>query len=147
VQSPGQSGAGAAPATKKPARPVAPMGALEFAIYLFLLVNLWNVLHLLLSDVSVFSRVNTLRLALNAASALLIVPWFFSLRGRMKALGRVRWTMHFSVLTLIPCLLLFYFREMHFLPALILFTALQVPVIFLRRDWISAKWISEDQGS
>jgi hypothetical protein len=132
---------------KKPARPVTPIGAVEFAIYLFLLVNLWNVLHLLLGDVSGFSHVKALRIAMNAGSWLLLAPWFFSVRGRLKALGRLRWTMHFCALTLIPCLLLFYFRELGFLQALILFTVLQIPVIFLRRNWISARFISEDQDS
>lgn len=133
-----------APAPKKPARPVTPISAVEFAIYLFLLINLWNVLHLLFSDVSAFTHVKALRIGLDGASALLLIPWFFSLRGRLKALGRAHWTMHFCAFTLIPCLLLFYFREMRFLQALILFATLQIPAIFLRREWISARFIPED---
>jgi hypothetical protein len=136
-----------APAPRKPAPPVTPIGAVEFAIYLFLLVNLWTVLHLLLSDVSGFAHVKALRLALDAGSCLLLVAWFFSVRGRLKALGRLRWTIHFCALALIPCLLLFYFREMHFLQALLLFTILQIPAVFLRREWISARLIPEDQDS
>jgi hypothetical protein len=133
-----------APAPRKPARPVTPIGAVEFAIYLFLLVNLWNVLHLLHIDVSGFVQVKTLRLALDAGSWLLCVPWILCVRGRLKALGRLRWAMHFCAFTLIPCLLLIYFEEMRFLQALILFTVLQIPAILLRREWISARFISED---
>jgi hypothetical protein len=131
-------------ALKKPARPVTPIGAVEFSIYLFLLVNLWNVLHLLQSDVSGFAHAKTLRLALLAGSWLLCVPWFYSVRGRFRALGWMRWTMLFCALTSLPCLLLFYFRELHFLQVLILFTALQLPAIFLRRKGIPARVIYED---
>jgi hypothetical protein len=134
-----------APALRKPVRPVAPISAVEFTVHLFLLGNLWNVLHLLYSDVSGFTHVKTLRIALNAGSWLLLTPWFFSVRGRLKAMGRLRWTMHFCALTLIPCLLLYYFREMRFLQALVLFGVLQIPVILLRREWISARLIPEDQ--
>ncbi|MFZ1086133.1 MAG: hypothetical protein WAN35_14305 [Terracidiphilus sp.] len=144
---PAQIGVGVAPVQRKPSRPGVPVGAAEFSIYLFLLFNLWNVLHLLHGDVSGFEHVKALRLTLDAGSWLLIVPWFFSVRGRMKALGRLRWTMHFCALTLIPCLMLFYCKALHFIEALILFTALQIPTVFLRREWISAKLIPEDQDS
>ena len=133
------------PARRKPARPITPIGAVEFAIYLFLLVNLWNVLRLLLIDVSSFDQVKNLRIGLASASVLLLIPWIFSIRGRLKALGRARWTMHFCALTLIPCLLLVYFRELRISQALILFTILQIPIILLRREWIFARLIPEDQ--
>jgi hypothetical protein len=63
----------------------------------------------------------------------------------MQALHRVRWTMHFCALTLVPCLLLFYFRELRFPQALLLFAILQIPVIFLRLEWIPPRLIPEDQ--
>jgi hypothetical protein len=133
-----------APAPRKPARPVTPIGAVEFSIYLFLLVNLWYVLHLLHIDVSGFVHVKALRIGLDGASVLLLAPWILCVRGRLQALGRLRWAMHFCALTLIPCLLLFYFNEMRFLQALILFAVLQIPAIILRREWISKRFISED---
>jgi hypothetical protein len=136
-----------APLRGKPARKVTPIGAIEFAIYLLLIVNLWNVLYLLRGDVSGYLQVKTMRMAMDAASTLLGVAWYFALRGRLKALDRVRWTMHFCALTLVPCLLLFYFRELRFLQALILFTALQIPAVFLRCEWIPARWVPEDQDS
>jgi hypothetical protein len=136
---PAQMDGGAAPAPQKTARPVAPINAVEFGLYLFLLINLWNVLHLLQSDVSVFNHAKNLKLALQAGSWILCVPWYYSLRGRLSALGRVRWTIYFCALTLLPCLLLFYFRELHFLQALLLFAVLQLPIIFLRRKWISPR--------
>jgi hypothetical protein len=144
---PVQIAGGAAPAPRKPGRPVAPIGAVEFAVYLFLLVNLWNVFHLLQSDVSIFENAKNLKRALQAGSWLLCVPWFYSLRARFSALGWARWAMLFCALTLLPCLLLFYFRELRFWQALILFAVLQLPAIFLRREWYPARLISEDQNS
>jgi hypothetical protein len=130
---------------RKPTRPVVPISAVEFAIFLTLLANLWNVLYLLHWDVGGFAHAKALRLAMTVAFWLLCVPWYLSVRGRLKALGRLRWTMHFCALTIFPSLLLFYFREIRFLQALILFAALQTPAIFLRREWISARLIPEDQ--
>jgi hypothetical protein len=132
---------------KKAARPVAPIGRFEFAVYLLLIVNLWEILHLLRGDVNGLATARSLQLALDAGSGLLCVLWFFSVRGRLKALGRMRWTMHFCALTLLSCILLFYLREIGFLQALILFSILQIPAIFLRRESISARFFPVDQDS
>ena len=141
---PTPTGGEVAPVEQKPARPIAPISSVEFAIHLFLLINLWNVLHLLYGDVSGFTHGKDLRIALNVGSWLLLAPWYFTIRGRLKVLERARWTAHFCALTLIPCLLLFYFHELHFLPSLILFAILQLPAIFFRRQWISTRWIPKD---
>ncbi len=140
---PAQRGDESEPVKKKPTRPIAPINAVEFAIFLFLLINLWNVLHLLFGDVSGFTHGRALRFALNTGSWLLLVPWYFTIRGRLQALGCARWTAHFCTLTLIPCLLLFYFHELHFFHSLILFAILQLPAIFLERRWISERLIAE----
>jgi hypothetical protein len=87
------------------------------------------------------------RYALDAGSWLLCVPWFFSVRGRLKALGRMRWTMVFCATVFFPCLLLFYFREISFQWALVLFAALQIPAVLLRRELIPARFFPEDSDS
>src|ERR1039458_4996287 len=124
----------------KPARPVAPLGAFEFAVFVLLIAGLWLVLHLLRGDVSGMAHSRNWRYALDAGSWLLCVPWFFSVRGRLKALGRMRWTAILCTIVLISCLLLFYFRVISFPQAIVLFIVLQIPMIILRRESISARF-------
>lgn len=131
----------------KPARPVAPLGAVEFAIYLLLIAGLWHVLHLLRGDVGGMDHSRALKLALDAASGLLLLPWFFSVRGRLKSLGRARWTMVFCAAVLVVCLLPLAFRLLSFPLAIALFVALQIPAIFLRREAISARFFPVDKDS
>ena len=131
----------------KPAQPVEPLGAFEFAVFVLLIAGLWQVLHLLRGDVGGMAHSRAWRLALDAGSWLLCAPWFFSVRGRLKALGRMRWTMVFCATVFFPCLLLFYFREISFQWALVLFAALQIPAVLLRRELIPARFFPEDSDS
>lgn len=127
----------------RPSR-VTPLGAFEFAVYLLLIAGLWYVLHLLRGDVSGMAMARNLRHALDAGSGLLCVLWIFSVRGRLKALGWTRWTLTFCSIVLIPCLLLFALREISFQHALVLFVALQIPVVLIRREFIPARFLSVD---
>jgi hypothetical protein len=129
---------------QKPSRRVTPLGAFEFAVYLLLITGLWTVLHLLRGDVSGMAMAQNLRYALDAASGLLCVLWIFSARGRLKALGWTRWTLTFCSIVLIPCSLLFALRVISFPHALVLFVALQIPVILIRRESIPARFLSVD---
>jgi hypothetical protein len=131
----------------KPARPVAPLGAVEFAVFILLIAGLWHVLHLLRGDVGGMAHARNWRYALDAVSWLLCAPWFFCVRGRLKALGRMRLLMAFCFIVLIPCLLLFYIREITFPQALVLFAALQLPAVLLRREYIPARFFPEDSDS
>ena len=131
----------------KPARPVMPLGAVEFAVFVLLIAGLWQVLHLLRGDVGGMAHARNWRYALDAGSWLLCVPWFFSVRGRLKALGWMRSTKVLCAVVLISCLLMFYFREINFPQAIVLFVVLQIPVIFLRRKSISASILPVDQDS
>jgi hypothetical protein len=131
----------------KPARKVTPLDALEFAVYVLLIAGLWNVLHLLRGDVSGMTMARNLRCALDAGSGLLCVLWVFSARGRLKALGRTRWTLVYCSIVLIPCLLLFALRVMSFPHALVLFVVLQVPAVFVRRESIPARFLPGDTDS
>jgi hypothetical protein len=131
----------------KPARPVEPLGAVEFAVFVLLIAGLWQVLHLLRGDVGGMAHARNWRYALDAGSWLLCVPWFFSVRGRLKTLSRMRLTTILCVVVLISCLLLFYIRVITFLQAIVLFVVLQIPVILLRRELIPARFFPEDSDS
>ncbi len=131
----------------KPARPVAPYSALEFTVFVLLIAGLWHVLHLLRGDVGGMAHSRAWRYALDAGSWLLCLPWYFSVRGRLKALGRMRWTMVFCATVFISGLLLFYFRVISFPWAIVLFVVLQLPAVLLRREWISARFFPEDWDS
>jgi len=50
----------------------------------------------------------------------------FQRKGRLKALGQMRWTLVFCSIVLIPCLLLFALRVISFPHALVLFVVLQI---------------------
>ena len=131
----------------KPARPVAPLSALEFTVFLLLIAGLWHVLHLLRGDVGGMAHSRRWRYALDAGSWLLCLPWFFIVRGRLKALGRMRWTMVFCATVFFSCLLLFYFRVISFPWAIVLFVVPQIPVIILRKETISGRVIPVDSDS
>jgi len=128
----------------KPGRPVTPLGAGEFAIYLVLIAGLWAVLHLLRGDVTGISGARAFKLALDAGSGIVCILWIFSVRGRLKALGRMRWTLYFCFVVLALCVLPFAFRGITFQHALVLFAVLQLPIAVLRRKFISARVFPAD---
>jgi hypothetical protein len=128
----------------KPGRPVTSLGAVEFAIYLVLIAGLWAVLHLLRGDVTGISGARAFKLALDAGSGIVCILWIFSVRGRLKALGRMRWTLYFCFVVLALCVLPFAFRGITFQHALVLFAVLQLPIAVLRRKFISARVFPAD---
>jgi hypothetical protein len=128
----------------KDSRGVTPLGAFEFAVYVVLTAGLWYVLHLLRGDVSGMAMARNFRYALDAGSGLICVLWIFSVRGRLKALGRTRWTLVFCSIVLILCSLLFALRVISFPHALLLFLALQIPAVLIRRESIPARFLPVD---
>jgi hypothetical protein len=133
--------------TSKPARKVTPIDAFEFAVYVLLIAGLLHVLHLLRIDVSGMAHSRALKLAIDAGSGLLCVLWIFSARGRLKALGQMRWTLVFCSVVLIPYLLLFALRVINFPHALVLFVALQIPAVLIRRESTVARFFPVDKDS
>jgi len=131
----------------KPTRKVTPIDALEFAVYVVLIAGLLHVLHLLRIDVSGMAHSRAIKLALDAGSGLLCVLWIFSARGRLKALGQIRWTLVFCSVVLIPCLLLFALRIVNFPHALELFVALQIPAVLIRHESTLAGFLPVDKDS
>ena len=128
----------------KRARPVTPLAAYEFAVYVLLIAGLWQVMHLLRGDVSGLAHSHGLKYALDGGSAFLCVLWIFCMRGRLMALGRLSWTLDYCTVVLTPCLLLFGLRLTSFTHAVILFVILQIPVVLVRRESISARFFPED---
>jgi len=139
------------PKRTKPARPITPIGAIEFAIYVALIAGILFVLHLLRGDLAGLGLPRTLRIALDVASVLLVVPWILCIRGRFGSLGLTRWYPAFCSIVLVGCGSLFAVRAIEFRHALILFAVLQLPAVFLRRELIPVRpaevGASEDAGT
>lgn len=115
-------------------RDVAPLSAFEFAVFVLLIAGLLQVLHLLRGDFRVTAHAREIRAALDAGSGLLCVLWVFSARGRLQALGLMRWTLELCFIVLAVCLLPLTLRAISFPVALAIFISLQVPAVLLRRE-------------
>lgn len=126
----------AAPKLRKPPRKVTPLGAIEFRIYVVLIVGLLFVLHLLRGDVAAMAMPRALRIGLDAASALLVVPWILCIRGRFRSLGLTYWYPGFCSIVLVACVSLFALGVTNFRRALILFAVLQLPAVILQRGFV-----------
>ena len=126
------------------ARRVTPIGAVEFAVNVLIITGLWAVMHLLRADVAGMAMVRTWRMALDAGSALLCLPWIFTVRGRLRALGLMHWYPTFCTILLVACAVPFALRAISFQNALILFAALQIPGVILRREFLPAGLVTPD---
>ncbi len=131
-------------AKKQPARPVTPIGAIEFAVYVLLIAGLLWVLHLLRGDVAGMAMSRALRFGLDAASVLLCVAWIFSVRGRLANLGLRRWVPGFCAVVLAACAVPFALSLLSFQHALVLFAVLQLPAVLLRRRLIPARLVEPE---
>lgn len=119
-----------------------PLGAIEFAVYLLIIAGLLDVLHLLRYDVSGMAGAHILRHALDAACLLLSVPWFFSVRGRLRRLGLINWSLGYCFVVFALCAAPFASRFLSFRQVLILFVVLQIPLVILQRQFIPARFFS-----
>jgi hypothetical protein len=131
----------------KPLRKAEPIGGFEFAVYLLLIAGLWTVLHLLRGDVAGPSYAWAWQLAFDAGSLCLCVAWFFSVKGRLRDLGLERWYLDFCFSVLLVCVLPVAYRILTYQHSILLFIALQIPVIFLRKENIPASFSSFDGES
>ncbi len=121
---------------RRPARPITPLGAIEFTIYVLLIVGLSFVLHLLRGDVAGLGMTRALRYAIDAASVLLCVPWILCVRGRFRSLGLTRWYPSFCASVLVVCAVPCALKLVNFQNALVLFAVLQLLPAILRRAQI-----------
>jgi hypothetical protein len=133
--------------TRKPARQIEPLGALEFAVYLVLIAGLLAVLHLLRGDAGHGAWSWLVDIALDAGSLSLCLAWIACVKKRLKSLGLTHWHIEFCSVSLALCLLPVAFRVMSFTYALLLFVVLQTPVVFIRREWIPASFSPADTDS
>jgi hypothetical protein len=129
---------------RRAAGKVTPLGAIEFAVYVLLIAGLLFVLHLLRGDLAGLALPRALRYALDVTSALLCVPWIFSVRGRLSCLGLTRWYPVICAIVVIVSGVPFALRLISFQHALILFVVLQFPAVILRREFIPAGLVHPD---
>jgi hypothetical protein len=115
-------------------RNVAPLSQFEFAVFVLLIAGLLQILHLLRGDFRVTAHAREVRAALDAGSGLLGVLWVLSARGRLQALGLMRWTLELCFIVLAICVLPLALRAISFPVALAVFISLQVPAVLLRRE-------------
>ncbi|MGA3373371.1 MAG: hypothetical protein ABSC48_16570 [Terracidiphilus sp.] len=128
-------------------RPGEPIGSLDFAVYTLLIAGLWHVLHLLRGDAGGGHWARVIEVALDAGSLSLCLAWVVSVKGRLKDLRLTRWYIDSCFIVFILCLLPFAFRILTFSHALILFVVLQIPAIFIRREFIPASFSPGDSNS
>jgi len=131
----------------KPVGQASPLAGFEFAVYTLLIAGLWYVLHLLRGDVGGGDRTWAFQVALDAGSALLCVLWMISVKGRLSDVGRQRFAGDFCLIVFTACLLPVAFRIINFAQALVLFAALQIPAVFIRRESILARFLPVDKNS
>jgi hypothetical protein len=113
-------------------RDVAPLSPFEFSVFVLLIAGLLQVLHLLRGDFRVTAHAEEIRAALDAGSGLLGVLWVLSARGRLQALGLMRWTLELCFIVFAICMLPLTLRAISFPVALAIFISLQVPAVLLR---------------
>lgn len=131
----------------KPARQTEPLGAFDFAVYILLIAGLWHVLHLLRGDVMGGGRAWPFYAALDAGSLSLCLAWVVSVKKRLADLDLTRWYVDCCSMVFILSLLPFAFRMLTLPHALILFAVLQIPVVFMRREFIPASFLPVDTDS
>lgn len=131
---------------EKPARAVTPIGSVEFAVYAVLIAGLWAVLHLLRGDVALLPMARALRYGLDAGSVLLAFLWMLSVRGRFSGLGLRRWAPGYCSVVLVGCAVPAALKIISFQNALIIFTALQMPAVILRREFIPASLVQPESS-
>jgi hypothetical protein len=128
----------------QPAGWKAPVGNFEFAIHILLIAGVWAVLFLLRGDVGSGFKSWPWDIALDAVSVLVGALWIASVKGRLKNLGLMCWTTDFCLIVLAVSLPLFAFRVISLPLALAWFATVQIPAVFLRREFIPARLFSSD---
>jgi len=84
---------------------------------------------------------------LDAGSLSLCLAWIVSVRGRLKDLGLTRWYIDFCATAFNPLLVAFCVQSPEFPHALVLFVVLQIPAVFIRREFIPAGFSPVDTDS
>jgi hypothetical protein len=137
----GKQEASSSPAMQKdkPVRQAGQLDGFEFAVYIVLIAGLWHVLHLLRGDVGGGAMSWALDSALDAGALFLCLLWMISVKGRLRDAGLLRWAVDFCLIVFTTSLLPLAFRIISFPQALVIFAALQIPAIFIRRGSISSR--------
>ncbi len=117
----------------KPDRPDPSLDGIEFLAYTLLIAGLWCVMHLLRGDAGRGPMSWLPALALDAGAMLLCVLWTICVTRRLRSAGLVPWAVDFCLFILAASLLPLAFRVIGFQWALLVFAALQIPAVFIRR--------------
>jgi hypothetical protein len=131
----------------KPVPQASPLSGFEFAVYILLIAGLWFVLHLLRGDAGGAARSWAFELPLDAGSAFLWVLWMISVNGRLRDAARQRFAGDFCLIVFTASLLPFAFGILSFPQALVLFAALQIPAVLIRRESTLARFLPVDTDS
>jgi len=123
------------------------LGAFDFAVYIQLIAGLWAVLNLLRGDVGGGTWAWVFDVALDAGSLTLCLAWIVSVKGRLRNLGLARWYIDLCAIVLLLSLLPVSLRILSFTHALILFVVLQIPVVFLRKERLPARFLPAEIDS
>ena len=137
----------AAAEKSEPVRPGTRLGSFEFAVYLVLIAGLWHVLHLLRGDAGAGPMAWAVDSGVDAGAFCLGVFWVNNMRGRFRDAGLLRWAIDCCLIVFTASALPLAFNVMSFSQALILFAALQIPVVFIRRGAIPARLLPADADS
>jgi len=117
---------------------------IEFAVYTLLIAGLWYVLHLLRGDVGYGPMSWALDCALDALAWILCFLWLICVKGRLREAGLLPWTLDFCLIVFTASVLPLAFQVMRFPMALVVFAALQIPAVIIRRGLVSAKFLPVD---
>ena len=136
--------AGEGDASKLPSRqknkPAASLDSIEFAVYTLLIAGLWYVLHLLRGDAGFGVLAWGLDSVLDGGAFFLGILWTICVRRRLRDAGLLSWALDFCLIVFSVSLLPFAFRVINFPQALLVFAALQIPAVLVRRGSISEKF-------
>ena len=117
----------------KPVHPDLSLDGVEFAVYTLLIAGLWSVMHLLRGDAGRGAMSWAPDVALDAGAMFLCALWVICVTGRLRNAGLLSWAVDFCLFILAASLLPLAFGVISFQGALLVFAALQIPALFIRR--------------
>lgn len=130
---------------ERAARPGGSIDGVEFGVYVALIAGLLYVLHLLRADAGPGKWSWIAQLGLDAGALFVCALWLASVSRRLRDAGLEPWIFDFVLVVLAVSLLPLAFGVIGFPPAVILFAALQIPAVFLRRGAGFQRQLSADR--
>lgn len=126
--------------------PAMRMDGIDYAVYTFLIAGLWHVLHLLRGDTGFGVTSWIVDPLLDAGAFILCVLWTICVGRRLRDAGLQAWALDFCLIVFGVSLLPLSLGAISFPQALVLFVALQIPAVFIRRGLISERILPASAG-